>query len=166
MHADAFRRIYDYHFGLNRRLWHHVMELSDEDFDREHPYSHGSVRNQVWHLMTVDEGWFTELRNGDWPDYLQPGVEMPMWPREQIRARWDEVETMQREWLAGLTDEALFEHPWSEGEDAYMVLWEVLFHVVNHGTDHRAQTQRLLSDLGVTTYPIDYGFFASQNPLP
>jgi uncharacterized damage-inducible protein DinB len=166
MNADAFRRLYEYHFAMNRRLWHHLSELSDEDFDRPSDYSQGSVRAQVWHLMTVDEGWFTQLRSDAWPDYLMPDAPQPVWSRDQIRERWDDVERRQRDFLAGITDAELFEHPWAEGEDKDLVLWEVLFHVVNHGTDHRAQTQRQLSDLGVETYPIDYVFFAYDHPLP
>lgn len=165
MNADAFRRLYDYHFGLNRRLWQHVMELSEEDFDRPSTYSHGSVRHQVWHLMTADESWFTELRGDAWPDDLQPGAVEPEWPRDRIRERWDDVERRMREFLDGVTDQQLHEHPWPEGEDKDLVLWEVLFHVVNHGTDHRAQTQRLLADLGVETDPIDYIFYAYEHPI-
>lgn len=166
MDAAAFRRLYDYHFAMNRRLWHHVSELSDEDFDRPSDYSQGSVRQQAWHLMTVDEGWFTQLRGDAWPDYLMPDAPQPVWTRAEIRERWDDVERRQRAFLDRITDAQLFEHPWAEGEDKDLALWEVLFHVVNHGTDHRAQTQRLLSDLGVTTYPIDYVFFADDHPLP
>ena len=33
----------------------------------------------------------------------------------------------------------LFEKPFSEGEDTMLTLWQVLIHVVNHGTDHRSQ---------------------------
>jgi uncharacterized damage-inducible protein DinB len=35
----------------------------------------------------------------------------------------------------------------------------VLLHVGNHGTDHRAQILRLLSDLGLKTGPQDYVFY-------
>ncbi|NOK62014.1 MAG: hypothetical protein GFH23_1086650n1, partial [Chloroflexi bacterium AL-N1] len=46
-----------------------------------------------------------------------------------------------------------------EGEDKDLVLWQVLLHVVNHGTDHRAQLLRLLHDLGVRTTSQDYIFY-------
>ena len=166
MNADAFRRLYDYHFAMNRRLWDHVMELSDAAFDAPSDNSQGSVHQQVWHLMTVDEGWFTELRDDPWPEQLLPDAPQPDWTREELREHWDDVERRQRKFLAGVTDGALLRHPWSEGEDKDLVLWEVLLHVVNHGTDHRAQTQRQLADLGVTTYPIDYVFYAYEHPLP
>ncbi len=166
MNADAFQRLYEYHFAMNRQLWHHVSELRTRTSTGRATTRRVRCATQVWHLMTVDEGWFTQLRSDAWPDYLMPDVPQPLWSRDQIRERWDDVERRQREFLAAVTDAQLFEHPWAEGDDKDLVMWEVLFHVVNHGTDHRAQTQRLLSDLGVTTHAIDYVFFADEHPLP
>ena len=44
-------------------------------------------------------------------------------------------------------------------------LWQVLLHVVNHGTDHRAQALRLLNDLGVETKSQDYVFHVYDHPV-
>ena len=76
-----------------------------------------------------------------------------------IRARWDTVEQNMRDYLANLRDEQLFEKPFADGEDKDLILWQVLLHVVNHGTDHRAQLLRLLNDLGVKTESQDYIFY-------
>ncbi len=35
-------------------------------------------------------------------------------------------------------------------------VWEILAHVVNHTTDHRAQMLRLLYDLGAPTFEQDF----------
>lgn len=67
-------------------------------------------------------------------------------------------------YLAQLNDEMLVEKPFPEREDAELLLWQVLLHVVNHGTDHRAQLLRLLSDLGVKTTSQDYKIFVYDNP--
>jgi uncharacterized damage-inducible protein DinB len=64
-----------------------------------------------------------------------------------------------REYLANLRDDMLFEKPFADGEDKDLILWQVLLHVGNHGTDHRAQLLRLLNDLGVKTGPQDYIFY-------
>ena len=46
-----------------------------------------------------------------------------------------------------------------------LLTWQVLLQVVNHGTDHRAQILRALSDLGVETRSQDYVFFAYRHPV-
>jgi len=68
-----------------------------------------------------------------------------------------------RDYLAALRDEMLFEKPFAEGEDKDLILWQVLLHVVNHGTDHRAQLLRLLHDLGVKTEYQDYIFYVYEH---
>ncbi len=157
MNADSFRQFYEYHFSENRKLWDsYITPLPYEKFIQNVSYSHGSVRNQVVHLMSVDEAWFSGLRGVENP---QPFPSPNGDDRKLIRAHWDEVEHNMREYLAKLQDDMLFKKPFAEGEDKDLILWQVLLHVVNHGTDHRAQTLRLLNDLGVKTSPQDFIFY-------
>ena len=156
MNADAFRHFFDYHFTENRKIWDsYVTQLSHERFTQDVDYSHGSVRNQVVHLISVDDTWFSGLRGVEIPEPLNPA---DFDNRQSIRAHWDSVEQKMRDYLAELRDDMLFDRP-LEGEDQDLVLWQVLLHVVNHGTDHRAQLLRLLDDLGVKTTSQDYIFY-------
>jgi len=162
MNADAFRHFYGYHFSENRNVWDtYITSLSDEQFTRDVSYSAGSVRNQVVHLMSVDDTWFSGLRGVEIPASLDPAATAG---RNSIRAHWDAVEQRMRDYLAGLRDDMLFEKPFAEGEDKDLLLWQVLLHVGNHGTDHRAQLLRLLNDLGVKTVAQDYKFYVYEHP--
>ena len=161
MNANAFRHFYDYHFSENRKLWDTgISLLSHEQFTQHVDYSHGSVRNQIVHLMNVDDAWFSELRGVEIPGGLNPA---DIDDRKIIRAHWDNVEQTMRDYLAKLRDDMLFEKPFAEGEDKDLILWQVLLHVGNHGTDHRAQILRLLNGLGVKTVYQDYIFYAYDN---
>ena len=163
MNADAFRHLYDYHLEENRILWKACQVLSDEDWVRPSDYSHGSVRDHVLHLVTVDDGWFGELIGDRIPE--DPD-EATVNDRDRIRALWDEVEGRMRGYLATLRDDQLLGRPWTEGEDKDLHLWQVLIHVVNHGTDHRAQILRQLHDLGVGWgRPQDYAFYAYEHVI-
>ncbi|HSF79875.1 MAG TPA: DinB family protein [Anaerolineales bacterium] len=161
MNADAFRHFYGYHLAENRKIWaDYVVPLSQEQFTRNVSYSFGSVRDQIVHLMSVDDTWFSGLRGVEIPEPLDPaGFD----DRQIIRLRWDGVEQNMRLYLAELRDDMLFAKPFSEGEDEDLILWQVLLHVVNHGTDHRAQLLRLLNDLGVKTVSQDYIFYVYDN---
>ena len=162
MNADAFRHFYGYHFSENRNIWEtYIAQLSDELFIQTLSYSHGSIRNQIVHLMSVDDTWFSGLRGVEIPDSLDPAAFVD---RNSIRTHWDAVEQRMRDYLAALTDGMLFEKP-LEGEDKDLVLWQVLLQVANHGTDHRAQLLRLLNDLGVKTVSQDYIFYAYDHPV-
>jgi uncharacterized damage-inducible protein DinB len=112
--------------------------------------------------MSTDEVWFAGLRGANFPEDFPPGGGDD---RAAIRARWDAVEEMMRAYLAGLTNEMLSEKPIVDPEeDQNLTTWQVLLHVVNHGTDHRAQLLRLLNDLGVKTTSQDYIFYVYDNP--
>lgn len=150
MNANDFRTLYDCHFTVNQRIWDKcILTLTDEQFDRALPYSIGSIHNQTVHMMSIDERWFSGLRGEPLPDFLDP-VNFP--DRTAVRQYWDIVEGRMREYLAALTDEqtaALFED---------LTVWQVLLHVVNHGTDHRAQVLAMLNTLGIKTFPQDFVF--------
>ena len=162
MNADAFRQFYEYHFTENRKIWdRYVVPLSQEQFTRAADYSRGSVRDQIVHVMSADDYWFSGLRGVKRPDDLNPA---DFDDRQVLRARWDAIEQTMRAYLAGVRDEMLFEKPFQDGEDPDVILWQALLHVANHGTDHRAQLLRLLHDLGVETDSQDYIFYLYGQP--
>lgn len=155
-----FRQFYDYHFAENRKIWDkYIPHLSQEQFTQPASYSRGSVREQILHLISCDDVWFSGLRGVELPEDLKPA---DFQDREGIRVHWDNVEQNMRGYLAGLRDEMLFDKP-LEGEDKELIVWQVLLHVVNHGTDHRAQILRLLNDLGVDTQYQDYIFYVYEH---
>lgn len=157
MNADAFRHLYGYHFSENRILWdRYVSQLTAAQFTQPSTYSHGSVRDQLVHLMSADEMWFSELQNIEPPAPFPPDNN----DRDAIRARGDRIEQDMRSYLAALQNDMLFAKPIVEPEeDQVLFVWQVLLHVVNHGTDHRAQLLRQLNDLGVKTVSQDYIFY-------
>jgi uncharacterized damage-inducible protein DinB len=162
MNADVFRHFYDYHFSENRKIWdRYVTQLTPEQFTQSVGYSHGSVRDQFVHLMSCDDLWFSELLG------VEPSEPLPRADaddRQGIRAYWDNIESRMRDYLAGLRDDMLFEKPIKEpAEDKDLVVWQVLLHVANHGTDHRAQILRLLNDLGLKTESQDYIFYIYEH---
>ncbi len=161
MNADAFRHFYNYHFAENRKIWDtQVMAVTQEQFVQPIAYSVGSIRNQVVHMMHVDNLWFSDLRG---VELLHPFNPEDFIERDKIRQQWDEVEATMRDYLNALTDEMLFQKPFADGEDKEFILWQVLLHVGNHGTDHRAQLLRLLHDVGVKTESQDYFFYIHEN---
>jgi uncharacterized damage-inducible protein DinB len=163
MDATAFRHFYEYHFAENHKLWDRcVTQLTAAQFTQPVNYSHGSVRDQIVHLITADDVWFSELR-GVTPAEPPPPANGD--DREMLRAHWDTVERNMRDYLAQLRDEMLFTRPITEPEeDQVLSVWQVLLHVANHGTDHRAQLLRVLNDLGVKTESQDYIFFVYDHP--
>lgn len=161
MNIVAFRHFYNYHFAQNRQLLDdYVAQLSAEQFVQAVDYSLGSVRNQLVHMISVDEAWFSGLRGGEFPEPLDPNQFPDL---ATLRAYWANIEAMMRDYLANLQDADLQTKP-LDGEDANLIVWQVLLQVVNHGTDHRAQILRLCHDFGIKTSSQDYIFYVYEHP--
>lgn len=156
MNADALRALYTYHFALHRRVWDCIDHLSDEQFVAPVEYSIGSVRNHMVHLAGVEQRWLARIAGTPLPDRLNYD-DFPT--RALARAKSDEVEAHFKSFLTGLTDADLdrpvtYTHSRLEGPFTNTV-WEILIHVVNHGTDHRAQVLPILHRAGAPTLEQD-----------
>jgi len=163
MNANAFRHFYNYHFAENRKIWEHIASLTSEQFTQKVDYSRGSVREQVVHLLDAEDMWFSELRGTEPSEPLPETVTVD--DRDIIRTHWDKVEKNIRAYLADLQDDMLFSKPIKEPEeDKDLIVWQVLLHIANHATDHRAQLLRVLHDLGVETKYQDYIFYVYDKP--
>jgi uncharacterized damage-inducible protein DinB len=67
-----------------------------------------------------------------------------------------------RKYLAGLTDEALagnIEYTRTEGTHFKTPLWQILLHVINHGTQSRSEAAVLLTQYGHSPGDLDYMVF-------
>jgi uncharacterized damage-inducible protein DinB len=159
INVNIFRHFYNYHFAENRNTWeNYVIALSDEQFMRN-VETHWSVKEHIVYIMSVDNTWFCGLRGLPIREPLNP-ADFPN--LESIRIHWDNVERNMRHYLAELRNDFLNDKP-LEGEDKDLCIWQVLLHVVNHDTDHRAQLLRVLNDLGVETVAQDYIFYVYDN---
>jgi uncharacterized damage-inducible protein DinB len=147
---DDFRTLIDYNYALYDRVWDSIMQLTDEQFVQDNGYSHGSIRNQIVHVATVDTRWLGGLQER--PEARQFMLDASDYvTREQARALWDATARAVSDYVGSLDDESLERHP----RGLPGPVWQVLAHLVNHGTDHRAQILRALYDLGAPTFDQD-----------
>ena len=53
------------------------LRYPHEQFTQDVDYSRGSVRDQIVHLMSVDDTWFSGLRSVEIPESLNPANSHP-----------------------------------------------------------------------------------------
>jgi len=147
---DVFHTLFEYNHTLYQRVWESVMHLTDEQFVQPVDYSHGSLRNQMVHVIVTQTRWMRGLKGI--PEARAFKLDPEDFPTRQ--SAFDLWETAEKELLAytNTLDEASLRRN-APGMDE--PAWQVLAHLVNHGTDHRAQILRVLHDLGAPTFDQD-----------
>ena len=156
MNVDVIRTKFAYHYGRFREIWESIETLTDAQFVQEIPYSLGSVRNHMVHVIDDDKSWIAFLEQKERPTLLKP-EDFPT--RATVRAIYDKTESYTLNFVQNL-DEMLLNktyhwHPPVVPTPQRIIGWQVLHHMVNHGTDHRAQILRALHDLGAPTFDQD-----------
>ncbi len=156
MNTESIRIFHAYNRDANHRVWQCIETLTDDQFVAPVDYSIGSIRNHVVHVMSVDNRWFARLSG----IALPPRAEYEMFPtRSSVRASWDTVEATMDDYLARVTDAELQEvieyNMPQHGGLKRDKRWHILSHVVNHGTNHRAQILSALYRMGAPTVEQD-----------
>lgn len=163
MQLTTIRQLFTYHHAAQNRLWPCLDHLTDAQFVQEVAYSNGSIRNHMVHLMSVEQRWFARVLGKPLPERLDYAA----YPtRASVRTAWDAIQARIESYLADeLTDEDMMRpvryimrRPHGDEEHTNAV-WEILVHVVNHGTNHRAQLLRILHDFGAPTFEQDMMIF-------
>lgn len=157
---QAFNHLFHYHFSENKRVLEIAKRLDNEQLHEEVEYSIGSIMNHLKHLVYVDDGWLSDIA-----DLVPLSDEPQEFMLEALMDFTMEVEKRMFTFLSEQSDDDFFRKPISDGEDKDLYLWQILFHMINHGTDHRAQLHRLLDDQGVKTDSQDYVFHAYEHPV-
>jgi uncharacterized damage-inducible protein DinB len=163
MHPDQWRKLYEYDFWANRHLRQCISGLAAEQLDQKPPHEEWSLRRHLIHLVGVESWWFHFLQTGVLK-FLDFDEQTPL---DLILAEWDRVEAKMCAYLAALTPEELqrMVHPEFWGaETPPAPVWEALFQVLNHSTDHRAQALRYVKWLGGPTFEQDYLNFLYATP--
>lgn len=165
---EMVRTLFAYDAEQWRRVWQSAASLSPEQFAQEIPYSHGSVRSQLFHITDVTERWLRGLQ-GDANAYSFK-LDADDYPTfESLRAKWEQVSAAALTHVNSLAEADLeVRLPGMRGPT-----WHILAHLVNHGTDHRAQTLAALHHLDAPTFAQDLIFSlwfpqpsAWSKPLP
>jgi len=148
--ADVFRSLVEYDRALWGRTWESILRLTEEQFIQDLPYSHGSIRNQMVHVAWTVRRWLGGLKGAREARSSRPDP-ADYRTREEARALWEDAAQGLNTYLSSLTEDDLGRIP----NGMRGPVWQVLAHLVNHGTDHRAQVLRALHDFGAPTFDQD-----------
>ena len=159
---EYFNTLYDYNYWANERVLRAADRVSDAQFAAPARFSWGGLRGTLIHTLGAEWIWRSRwqgvspaasLRVEDYPTVAA------------LRAPWREEETKVRGFLATLTESDLtrvVSYSRISGGASAELLWQLMAHVVNHGTQHRAEAAAILTELGHSPGDIDLVVFARE----
>lgn len=162
MNTAAVHSLFDYNYWVNQRILEKAAALSNEQFAAPAPVSHGSLRANLFHTMGAE--WVWRLRcQGNSPKNMLSLDDFP--DLASLRRRWEEEESAMRAYLAGLTDDSLagtYKYANPAGVRFERPLWQILVHVITHGTQSRSEAAMLLTQYGHSPGDLDYMIFLNR----
>jgi uncharacterized damage-inducible protein DinB len=154
MDTESLLVLVRYHAWANRRIVETAAGLTDEQLRGPAPLDYPSAFDLLRHLMDTDWSWREYLNGNDvGKTYVwDHGIQLDDLP--QITAFTAEEDERLKGYVASLDADALHEEV-SIGPDERVPRWVILSHVVNHGTQHRSELARYLTDCGHSPDQLD-----------
>lgn len=131
-----------------------VQHLDSSVLEREEGVSFGSISGTVQHIYKAERLWYQRV-TGE-PVLHIGAVETPT--LAELAELWPSHHEQWRHWAAELESNAWFNSILvrnSAGLEARSPYWQIVLHLVNHGTYHRGQVMSLVRQAGFPVVSTD-----------
>ena len=155
MNKQDILLLYKYNQWANALILNAAANVTHEEYLAPASFPYGGLRGTLVHTLFAEWIW-RQRWEGSSPTKRFKPEDFPTF--QALRARWAEEEQALMLFVEGLTDEKLeskFNYNSTDGEPHERILWQVMAHMVNHGTQHRAEAAAILTDLGHSPGDID-----------
>lgn len=157
MNVADIRFLFDYDRWATARVLDAAIGIGEATWSAPNEIGERGLGGILVHQLGAQQRWRHGLSGGTGePPRPERG---PLPGVERLRAAWEAEWQAYDDWLATLTDADM------ERIDDGVSYWRSLAHVVNHGTQHRAEAAALLTSAGRSPGDldmIDYAFGLSQ----
>jgi uncharacterized damage-inducible protein DinB len=148
-----------------------ALEVSQALYGAAAPFSYGSLRGTLFHIFEAEHFWRVLCQERRFAEEL---LEKDFATAAIIDERWREEEAAMRAYLSRLAGDDLSDivrYTVDNGQRRERRLWHCLWHVVNHGTQHRSEAAAILTGYGSSPGDVDFTLFLNEHspsagPLP
>lgn len=162
MNKQDITLLYKYNQWANAKILNAAAHVTSEQFLASASFPHGGLRGTLVHALFAEWIWRHRWEGTSPVVRLQPD-DFPTF--ESLRARWEEEEKLLMAFVESVTDERLnsrFFYTTTTGTPRENILRHMMVHLVNHGTQHRAEAAALLTDFGHSPGDVDFVYFLNE----
>ncbi len=160
-----FARVYDIHAQARAKLFDRIRPLGQEQYTREFPFAHRSLRATLHEIATTEWWLAARLREEPMPRPFS-WEDLPINQHAtfaELERAWTEQAPRTRATLADLTDLDKVVESRMYGRKRVRILRTtkrvIATQLLLHEVHHRAQAMAMLRHLGVEAQDLDYIYF-------
>jgi uncharacterized damage-inducible protein DinB len=149
---EVLQQYFTYHSWANRRLIDCILSLPADMHTREIASSFPSLYETLKHMWNAESTWWQRMKMQD--NLILPSTGSQGLP--QVADGLQQQNKLWEDWVANASVAAIdhvFHYQNSKREQFRQPIWQMLLHLVNHGTYHRGQLVTMLRQLGVNEIP-------------
>lgn len=150
----------EYNRWANQRVLAATQCLTTEELTAVAPTSHGSVRGTLAHILGAEWVWRMRIQDGISPSGMPSESDFATF--DSLAARMIEESEALLAFVNALPEGDLNQvvrYARTSGEPYETPLWQILAHVVNHGTQFRSEASVILSQLSHSPGDLDFIYF-------
>jgi uncharacterized damage-inducible protein DinB len=163
MNKQDILLLYRYNQWSSKKILDTAAKVTPEQFLAPSSFPHGGLRSTLVHAMFAQWIW-RQRWEGTSPSQRFKPDEFPTF--EALRTRWEEEETSLMTFVENVSEERLnnqVHYKTTDGTPHAEILWQLMAHVVNHGTQHKTEAAAMLTDFGQSPGDIDMIVFLREN---
>ena len=157
--------IYEYNYWANKKILTASRNITHEQLTRLASFPFGGLHGTLLHILEAEWSWRALFQKIEGASEVAELALVEYATLQTIEDRWHEEESAMRAYIATLHDEDMHSHlryTTDAGEPRDRILWHCLFHVVNHGTQHRSEAAALLTNFGQSPGDLDFPVFLNE----
>jgi len=152
--VDTLRLQLDYTAWATQRLLDIAAKLPPEELTRDFQTSDKCVLHTLAHIYAGDRIWLSLVRAEPRATFADPEDR----DLTLLQTEWPALHQRWKLWMrdvseADAAEKVSFKD--AHGNPHMKPVWQVVLHVVNHGTHHRGQVSGFLRAMGHTPPPLD-----------
>lgn len=148
---ETARIHFEYTAWASRRLVEAAGKLSEEELIRDHKSADKSVLGTLVHVFAADRIWYGRVTGA-------PAAQFIADSDYRLSVLDNDWPALHQRWITFLSSAdlaAAIRYKDLKGNPYESPLWQILLHVVNHGTHHRGMVAAMIRAMGHAPPPLD-----------
>lgn len=156
MNKEYMQTLVAYNAWANRRILQAAAEVTPGQFTAPARLSFGSLRGTLVHILATETIWRQRCQDKLFPTSLLAESQFPTFGA--LRQAWEAEMNALQAYLAPLSDDDLnrvVNYSNTRGLPFATIQWQILAHLINHGTQFRSEAGVVLTEYGCSPGDVD-----------